>query len=85
MGNLFLDMAMSLDGFVGGLNNQDHGLYDWYFVPLGDAALVKQELLEQTGAMILGKGAFGTDPNGFDTPYKVPHFVLCHDSKPSIA
>jgi dihydrofolate reductase len=78
MGKVFLDMAMSLDGFIGGLNGEDRGLYDWYFAPSGDAEFVQSELIEQTGAMILGKGVFGSDPNGFDTPYKVPHFVLTH-------
>jgi hypothetical protein len=35
MGKVFLDMAMSLDGFVTGSNNEDRGLYDWYFAPSG--------------------------------------------------
>ncbi len=81
MSKVFLDMAMSLDGFIGRSSGEDVGLYDWYFSPAGDAAFVQRELIETTGAMILGKGVFGSDPNGFDTPYKVPHFVLTHQSR----
>lgn len=84
MGEVFLDMAMSLDGFIGGLDGKDYGLYDWYFAPSGNAAFVQNELIERTGAMILGKGVFGDDPKGFDTPYKVPHFVLTHQTRPSV-
>lgn len=85
MGKVFLDMAMSLDGFIGTLDGEDRGLYDWYFSPIGDAAFVQGELIEQTGAMVLGKGVFGSDPNGFETPYKVPHFVLTHQARDSVA
>ena len=30
------------------------------------------ELLHSIGAMIIGRRAFGDQPEGFDTPYKVP-------------
>lgn len=85
MGNVFLDMAMSLDGFVSGPDGGDSGLHDWYFAPSGNAALVIDELLETIGAMILGRRAFGDQPDGFDTPYKMPHFVLTHQARPLIA
>jgi dihydrofolate reductase len=78
MGKVFVDMAMSLDGFVSGPNGEDGGLHDWYFTPAGHAVAVIDELLDTIGAMILGKRAFGDQPDGFDTPYKVPHFVLTH-------
>ncbi|HYF63976.1 MAG TPA: dihydrofolate reductase family protein, partial [Herpetosiphonaceae bacterium] len=29
--------------------------------------------------------ALGDDPAGFDTPYKVPHFVLSHAPRPPVA
>lgn len=35
MGKVILDMAMSLDGFAGGLNGEDRGLNDWFFSPAG--------------------------------------------------
>lgn len=84
MGKVFLDMAMSLDGFVAGPNNEDRGLHDWYFAPSGSAPAVIDELLQSIGAMILGKRAFGEQPDGFDTPYKVPHFVLTHHARQTV-
>jgi dihydrofolate reductase len=81
MGKVFVDMAMSLDGFVAGPNNEDCGLHDWYFAPSGNAVVVIEELLHSIGAMILGRHAFGDQPDGFDTPYKVPHFILTHTAR----
>lgn len=85
MGKVFLDMAMSLDGFVSGPDGGDNGLHDWYFAPSGHAAAVIDELLQSIGAMIIGKRAFGDQPDGFDTPYKVPHFVLSHTARQPVA
>lgn len=84
MGKVFLDMAVSLDGFVSGPGGEDGGLHDWYFSPSGNAVLVIDELLQGIGAMVLGKKAFGDQPDGFDTPYKVPHFVLSHESRDTV-
>lgn len=84
MGKVFLDMVMSLDGFVAGSNNEDAGLHDWYFAPSGNAVMVIDELLSDIGAMIIGNRVFGDQPEGFDTPYKVPHFVLTHTARQSI-
>ena len=85
MGKVFLDMAMSLDGFVAGSNGEDVGLYNWYFAPSGNATVVIDELLQTIGAMVIGRRTFGDQPDGFDTPYKVPHFVLTHTARPSVA
>ncbi len=84
MGKVFVDMAMSLDGFVAGPNNEDGGLHDWYFAPSGSAPALIDELLQGIGAMILGRRAFGDEPNGFETPYHVPHFVLTHTARPPV-
>ena len=84
MGKVLLDMAISLDGFIGRLDDEDAGLYDWYFAPEDEAAFVKDELVESIGAMILGRRCFGDDPDGFDTPYKIPHFVLTHTARETI-
>lgn len=83
---VFLDMAVSLDGFVSGPNGEDGGLHDWYFAPAGDSVLILDELLREVGAMVLGRRAFGSSPEaeGFDTPYKVPHFVLTHGAREPI-
>jgi dihydrofolate reductase len=84
MGTVLLDMAISLDGFVSGPNGGDDGLHDWYFEPSGNASLVIDELLEGIGAMLLGRRVFGEQPDGFDTPYKVPHFVLTRTPRPTV-
>ena len=81
MAKVLLDMAVSLDGFVGGLDGADVGLYDWYFNPSEMSKPVIDELIETTGAIVIGRGAYrtGEDSGGWDgTPYAVPHFVITH-------
>jgi dihydrofolate reductase len=81
MSKVLLDMAISLDGFVGGPAGTDVGLYDWYFSPSEISKPVIVELIETTGAIVIGRGAYGTgeDSGGWDdTPYAVPHFVITH-------
>ena len=81
MAKVLLDMAVSIDGFVGGSDGEDVGLYDWYFNPSEMSRPVIEELIETTGAIVLGRGAYGTgeDSGGWDdTPYAVPHFVITH-------
>jgi dihydrofolate reductase len=85
LGKIFVDMAISLDGFVAGANDEDSGLYNWYFAPSGNATVVIEELLQSIGAMIIGRRTFGDQEEGFDTPYKVPHFVLSHTARKSVA
>jgi dihydrofolate reductase len=78
MSKAFLDMAVSLDGFISGPNDSDGGLHDWYFKEPGKSEQILEELQTSIGAMIMGARAFGTAPDGFDTPYKVPHFIVTH-------
>ncbi|MBZ9751548.1 dihydrofolate reductase family protein [Deinococcus sp. HMF7604] len=84
MSLVFLDLAMSLDGFIAGPQGEDGGLHDWYFAEQGAADDIKRELLDGIGAIILGHTAFGTAPDGFDTEYHVPHFILTHQPRPTI-
>jgi dihydrofolate reductase len=87
MGGVLLDMAISLDGFVGRVDETDPGLYDWYFDPPSASKPVVDELVETTGAIVVGRGAFGTgdDAGGWDdTPYQVKHFVLTHRPPPPV-
>lgn len=84
MGRVFLDLAVSLDGFIAGPQGEDAGLHDWYFAQEGAAGAIKRELLDRIGAMILGHTAFGTAPDGFDTEYRVPHFILTHTPLPPV-
>lgn len=83
MPTVFLDMAMSLDGFISGPDGGDAGLHDWYFAPTDADQPVLDELLHGIGAMVLGRRMVGDD-DGFETPYKVPHFVLTHRPRPPV-
>lgn len=81
MADVLLDMAISVDGFIGRTDEIDPGLYDWYFDPPASSMPVIDELVDTTGAIVIGRGAFGTgdDAGGWEeTPYDVPHFVLTH-------
>lgn len=80
MARVLLDMAISLDGLICGPGGADGGLYDWYFDPTDVSRPVVDELVATTGAILIGRGAFGTGDDGGwdDTPYKVPHFVVTH-------
>ncbi len=81
MTRVLLDMAISLDGLICGPGGSDGGLYDWYFAPSEASRPVVDELAATTGAIVIGRGAFGTgdDAGGWDeTPYAVPHFVITH-------
>jgi dihydrofolate reductase len=84
MSVVFLDMAVSLDGFISGPNGGDGGLHDWYFAETGKSEQILEELQNGIGAMILGARAFGTSPDGFDTPYKIPHFILTHTPRSTL-
>lgn len=78
---LLLDMAVSLDGCTSALDGSDGGLHDWYFNPTEPSKAVIDELVAEAGALLLGRGAFGSgeDADGWDdTPYRVPHIVVTH-------
>jgi dihydrofolate reductase len=81
MAQVLLDMAISLDGLICEPGGADGGLCDWYFNPSEGSRPIVDELVRTTGAIIIGRGAFGTgdDAGGWDdTPYRVPHFVVTH-------
>jgi dihydrofolate reductase len=82
MGRVYVDMSMSLDGFVSGLNNDDAGLHNWYFNPSPVDKDVIDELKDTVGAIVMGRRSYqmGDDYDGYaDNPYShVPHLVLTH-------
>jgi dihydrofolate reductase len=84
MSKVFLDMAVSLDGYISGPNGGDNGLHDWYFAEPGKSEQILEELQTDIGAIIMGARAFGTAPDGFDTPYKVPHFIITHTPRATV-
>jgi dihydrofolate reductase len=78
---VILDMALSLDGFVSGPNNDDAGLHNYFFAPSPEIASVIEAGIQATGAIIMGRRSYdiGDRFDGFvDTPYKVTHIVLSH-------
>lgn len=80
MGKVVLDMAVSLDGFIAGPNDEDGGLHDWFFSPAGAEAV--EESVRETGAIVMGRRSYdqGDRVDGFaGSPYAVQHFVLTHE------
>ena len=78
---VLLDMAMSLDGFISGPNDEDQGLHNYFFSPSGPTREVIEEGFKMTGTIIMGRRAYdvGAVQDGFaDNPYQVPTFVLTH-------
>jgi dihydrofolate reductase len=85
-GKVLLDMAISLDGFVAGPNNDSGALYAWYFQPPQNEndrnPAVVADLIKTTGAIIMGRRAYqtGVDFGGYaDNPYQCRHVVLTHN------
>ena len=81
MSKVVLDMALSLDGFIAGPNNEDHGLHDYFFSPSGATQQVIEEGFKMTGSIIIGRRSYevGAAQDGFaDNPYQVPTFILTH-------
>jgi dihydrofolate reductase len=79
--NLLLDMAMSLDGFIAGPNDEDFGLHNYFFSPSGATQDVIEEGFKTTGTIIMGKRSYevGAAQDGFaDNPYQVPTFIITH-------
>jgi dihydrofolate reductase len=81
MGKVILDMAMSLDGYICGPNDEDGGLHDWYFTPSDTSRAIIDELVANVGAIVMGRRSYemGDQFDGFvDNIYKVPHLILTH-------
>lgn len=59
MGKLMLDITMSLDGFIAGPNDDLDRVHDWIRGnPTDEGAAVTQELMESTGAVLMGRRTF---------------------------
>jgi dihydrofolate reductase len=79
MGNVIVDMSMSLDGIVAVPGN--FRLHDWYFTHDFSAEAIIAESVQNTGALVMGRRTYdlGAKMNGFvDNAYQVPHFVVSH-------
>lgn len=81
MGQVILDMSMSLDGYISPENEEDGALHHWYFAANGQNTEIIEESINTSGATIMGRNTYnlGDKFNGFvDTPYRIPHFVVTH-------
>jgi len=81
MAKVLLDMAVSLDGFVAGPNDELGGLHDWFFSPAGAEAV--EESVRNTGAIVIGRRVYdqGDRMDGFaHSPYAAEHFVVTHEA-----
>jgi dihydrofolate reductase len=81
MTNTLLDMAMSLDGYIAGVNEEDGSLHKWYFDPAPQSRAVIEESISTFGALIMGRRSYemGAAFDGFvDNPYKIPHLIITH-------
>jgi dihydrofolate reductase len=92
MGKVYCDISMSLDGFItgpnvrigNGLGDNGERLHDWMFDAKTDVdARIVDELYATTGAVVLGKGMFdvGFEPWGDPPPFRMPVFVVTHESR----
>ena len=89
MGRVAVEMSMSLDGFVAGVNTDatnplgENGelLHRWLFAdPIDPAdAQVAAEMRSSVGAVVVGRRTFDVGVDIWqDVPYPVPTFVLTH-------
>jgi dihydrofolate reductase len=98
MGRVFVDLSISLDGFITGPNPRPdlvlgeggQRLLDWMFPPAGDLTPGDREVIKNlfktSGAMVMGRRSFsvGEDLWGEKPPFHLPVFVLTHDAQETI-
>lgn len=82
MNKVVVDMSMSLDGFISVPTDNDFALHNWYFNPAPASAKVIEEIIIDTGVIIMGNNTFksGDSMGAYkqENPYKVPHIVIAH-------
>lgn len=98
MGRVFVDLSISLDGFITGPNPRPglclgeggQRLHDWMFSSCEDPALrnreVFRDLFKTSGAIVIGRQSFAVREElwGEKPPFHMPVFVLTHDAKETI-
>ncbi len=89
MGVVFLDITMSLDGYIAGKDDDVERLHDW-IVDFKTGAFkssgVLNELFERTGAIVAGRRVYELT-SGWDGSHPirgVPVFVLSHGNPDSV-
>lgn len=86
MTKVFVDITMSLDGYIGGANNDLERLHAWLFDTHTERdKAVMDEYVQSLGAVIMGRSTFDDGVNQqtwegwVDTPpFAVPVFVVSH-------
>lgn len=90
MGTVYIDISLSLDGFLAGpnvsvanpLGDGGERLHDWMFAGRAADESRKWELerFSTTGALIMGRTMFdvGVGPWGDDPVYRAPVFIVTH-------
>ena len=89
MGNVVIDMSMSLDGYIAAPNdNPEHGLgedgmrlHNWAFDDPSVFERVYGNLVEETGAVIMGRRSYDNSIEAWDGKGplgEVPCFVVTH-------
>jgi len=95
MGTVYVDMSMSLDGFIAGPNDEVDDLHAWMYglkafrEPHGEAggtsdrdSEILDEAMKRSGASILGRRMYElADGWGDNPPFHEPVFVLTHESR----
>jgi dihydrofolate reductase len=92
MGDVYLSLSMSLDGYVAGPDDDVEALHGWLFdgdnpsrhghgLRLSEASRqVMDATLEGTGATVAGRRTYDVSGGwGGRTPYPVPYFIVSHD------
>jgi dihydrofolate reductase len=86
MTRIFVDITMSLDGFICGPDNDLERLHSWLFGAHTDRdKAVMDEYVQSLGAVIMGRGTFddGVKQQSWEgwvdtPPFAVPVFVVSH-------
>lgn len=98
MGDVVIELAVSLDGFIAKRDDDVGPLHDWYFS--GDtpsrraegfslfepSRALFDEAVERTGAVVVGRRTFDlTHGWGGNPPVTAAYFVVTHHSPPEVA
>jgi dihydrofolate reductase len=99
MGTVFVDMSMSLDGFIARRNDDVDALHQWLYGLKGfrephgmeggttdpDSEVI-DEAMKRSGAVIVGRRMYElADGWGDNPPFHKPVFVLTHEAREQLA
>ena len=98
MGDVYLSLSMSLDGYVAGPGDDVEALHRWLFdsdspSPHGNGLCLSEpsralidETLDATGATVAGRRTYEVSRGwGGQTPFPMPYFIVSHDVSEDMA